>query len=119
MNPAKFYDKAYTWILDHGPKLLLAILIFVIGQWLIRILKKIVRGHMTRRQLDSSLQPFLMSLLFTILQILLVLTAMQVIGIQMTIFAALIGGIGVAAGPRPLRSLQNFTSGILIFAEAI
>ena len=114
MNPAKFYDKAYTWILDNGPHLLLAILIFVIGQWLIRVLKRIVSGHMIRRQMDSSLQPFLMSLLFTILQILLILTAMQVIGIQMTIFAALIGGIGVAAGFALSGSLQNFTSGILI-----
>src|SRR3954470_10993697 len=69
---------------------------------------------MTRRQLDSSLQPFLLSLLFTILQVLLLLTAMQIIGIQMTIFAALIGGIGVAAGLALSGTLQNFTSGILI-----
>lgn len=114
MNLDKFYDKAYTWILDHGPKLILAVLVFIIGQWLIRIFKKIVRGHMIRKQLDSSLQPFLMSLLFTILQILLILTAMQIVGIQMTIFAALIGGIGVAAGLALSGSLQNFTSGILI-----
>lgn len=114
MNLEKFYDKAYNWILDHGPKLILAILVFIIGQWLIRILKRVVRGHLTRKQLDASLQPFLMSLLFTVLQVLLVLTAMQIIGIQMTIFAALIGGIGVAAGLALSGSLQNFASGILI-----
>ncbi|HTI08668.1 MAG TPA: mechanosensitive ion channel family protein [Puia sp.] len=114
MNLEKFYDKAYAWILTSGPKLLLAIAIFIIGQWLIRILKKVVRGHMTRRAFDSSLQPFLMSLLFSVLQILLVLTIMQILGIQMTVFAALVGGIGVAAGLALSGTLQNFTSGILI-----
>lgn len=55
-----------------------------------------------------------MSLLFTILQILLLLTLMQILGIQMTVFAALVGGIGVAAGLALSGTLQNFTSGILI-----
>jgi small conductance mechanosensitive channel len=114
MNLEKFYDRAYTWILTSGPKLILALVIFIIGQWLIRILKKVVRGHMTRRAMDSSLQPFLMSLLFTVLQILLILTLMQILGIQMTVFAALVGGIGVAAGLALSGTLQNFTSGILI-----
>jgi len=114
MNLEKFYDKAYTWILTSGPKLIIAILIFLLGQWLIKLLKRIVRGHMARKQFDSSLQPFLMSLLFTILQILLVLTIMQILGIQMTVFAALVGGIGVAAGLALSGTLQNFTSGILI-----
>jgi small conductance mechanosensitive channel len=114
MNLGKFYDKAYTWILTQGPKLILAFVIFIIGQWLIRLLKKVVRGHMNRKAFDSSLQPFLMSLLFTVLQILLILTIMQILGIQMTIFAALVGGIGVAAGLALSGTLQNFTSGILI-----
>lgn len=114
MNLEKFYDKAYNWILTSGPKLILAIFIFLLGQWLIKLLKRVVRGHMTRRQFDSSLQPFLMSLLFTVLQILLILTIMQILGIQMTVFAALVGGIGVAAGLALSGTLQNFTSGILI-----
>jgi len=112
-NP-KFIDKAYDWILAEGPKIILAIVIFIIAQFLIRLLKKWTRSFMTKKEFDASLQPFLISLLFAILQVLAVLATMQVLGIQMTIFAALIGGIGIAAGLALSGTLQNFTSGILI-----
>jgi small conductance mechanosensitive channel len=113
MDP-KFIDKAYDWLLRVGPKILLGIIIFIIAQVLIRLIKKWSRQFMVRREFDSSLQPFLISLIFAILQVLTVLATMQVVGIQMTIFAALIGGIGVAAGLALSGTLQNFTSGILI-----
>ena len=112
-NP-KFIDKAYDWILAEGPKIILAIVIFIIAQFLIRLLKKWTRSFMTKKEFDASLQPFLISLLFAILQVIAVLATMQVLGIQMTIFAALIGGIGIAAGLALSGTLQNFTSGILI-----
>ena len=111
---AKFLDKAYDWILRVGPKILLGIVVFILAQIIIRLIKKWSRRFMTRREFDTSLQPFLISFLFAILQVLAVLATMQVIGIQMTIFAALIGGIGVAAGLALSGTLQNFTSGILI-----
>lgn len=114
MDMAKFYDKAYDWILHEGPKIILGIIVFAVAQILIRLIKKGSRRYMTKKELDSSLQPFLISLLFAILQVLAVLATMQVIGIQMTIFAALVGGIGVAAGLALSGTLQNFTSGILI-----
>jgi small conductance mechanosensitive channel len=114
MDMAKFYDNAYDWMLRVGPKLILAVVIFIIAQLLIRLLKKWVRGFMHKKKFDSSLQPFLLSLLFSILQILAILATMQVLGIEMTIFAALVGGVGVAAGLALSGTLQNFTSGILI-----
>jgi small conductance mechanosensitive channel len=92
----------------------LGIVIFVAAQVLIRFLKKWMRSFMSRKEFDSSLRPFLMSLFFTILQVLTILATMQVVGIQMTIFAALVGGVGIAAGLAISGTLQNFTSGILI-----
>jgi small conductance mechanosensitive channel len=114
MDTSKFYDKAYDWLLRVGPRIIFAIVIFILAQLLIRLLKKWVRSFMHKKEFDSSLQPFLLSLLFTILQVLAILATMQVLGIQMTIFAALVGGIGVAAGLALSGTLQNFTSGILI-----
>jgi len=114
MNIPKFYDKLYDWMLRVGPKILLALLVFIAAQILIRLLKKWVRRGMHKREFDSSLQPFLISLLFAILQVLAILATLQVLGIEMTIFAALVGGVGVAAGLALSGTLQNFTSGILI-----
>ncbi len=114
MNLSKLYDKAYDWILLEGPKILVGILIFIIAQVLIRLLKKGMHRSMAKKNVDSSIQPFLISLLFAVLQVLVILTTMDVIGIKMTVFTVLIGGIGVAAGLALSGTLQNFTSGVLI-----
>lgn len=109
-----FYDRAYHWILTAGPRVLLAFVVLILGIWLIRLLKATLNRYMVNRKFDPSLQPFLVSLFVTGLQIMLVLALMQVMGLQMTIFTALIGALGVAAGLALSGTLQNFTSGVLI-----
>lgn len=110
----KFTDRAYDWILTFGPKIIFALIVFFIGQWLIRMLirwfKKIISGD----RFDVTLRPFLQNLFAIILQAMLVVALMQVLGIQMTIFAALIGALGVAAGLALSGTFQNFASGVLI-----
>jgi len=114
MKADQFYNKAYLWILDRGPSILLGFAILFIGLWLIKLLSKWMSAHMYRKEIDPSLTPFLLSLTITVLRVLLIISAMQIIGIQMTVFAALIGAIGVAAGLALSGTLQNFASGVLI-----
>lgn len=114
MKIDEFYNKAYTWILDKGPSVILGILVLIAGFWLIRMLSRYMSAHMAKKEVDPSLSPFLLSLTITALRVLLIVAAMQIIGIQMTIFAALIGAIGVAAGLALSGTLQNFASGVLI-----
>jgi len=113
-NIDHFYNKAYDWIIDKGPSLILGIAILILGLWLIKLLGKWIQGGMHRRDVNPSLRPFLTSLLLITLRILLVLTVMQIIGIQLTFLTVLIGGIGVAAGLALSGTLQNFASGVLI-----
>ncbi len=113
-NWQQFYNKAYSWLLTIGPRILVALVIFFIGMWFIRLFKKWLHHHMHRKEFDPSIQPFLASLFITALQILLIIVLMQIIGLQLTIFTALIGAVGVAAGLALSGTLQNFTSGILI-----
>jgi small conductance mechanosensitive channel len=114
MKLQQFYNQAYTWILKTGPSLLFGIGVLIVGLWLIKVLSRWLNNHLYKRKVDPSLTPFLISLAVTTLRILLIISAMQIIGIQMTVFAALIGAIGVAAGLALSGTLQNFTSGILI-----
>ncbi|WP_159467777.1 mechanosensitive ion channel family protein [Dyadobacter sp. 3J3] len=114
MKINEFYDKAYLWILDKGPSFLLGIIILIVGFWLIKTLSKYMSAHMVRKEIDPSLTPFLLSLTITVLRVLLIIAGMQIIGIQMTVFAALIGAVGVAAGLALSGTLQNFASGVLI-----
>ncbi|WAC14554.1 mechanosensitive ion channel family protein [Dyadobacter pollutisoli] len=114
MKPDQFYNKAYTWILNTGPAFLLGIVVLVTGFWLIKVVSRWLTKQMYRKDIDPSLTPFLLSLSVTALRVLLIISVMQIVGIQMTVFAALIGAIGVAAGLALSGTLQNFTSGILI-----
>jgi small conductance mechanosensitive channel len=114
MDWNKFYDKAYTWILTVGPKILIGLIIVFVGLWLIRVIKRWMNHHLMKRDVASSVRPFLINLIVTILQVLLVFAFMQIAGIEMTIFATIVGAFGVAAGLALSGTLQNFTSGILI-----
>ncbi|BAV10246.1 small-conductance mechanosensitive channel [Filimonas lacunae] len=69
---------------------------------------------MHNKDVNPSLRPFMRSMITAALQIVLILLVMQILGIQLTIFAALVGALGVAAGLALSGTLQNFTSGILI-----
>ena len=87
----KFTDRAFSWIAVYVPRIALALIIFFIGQWVIRLITRWARKVLTGKRVDLTLQPFLQNLFSIVLQVLLLLGIMQVLGIQMTIFAALIG----------------------------
>lgn len=110
----RFTDHAYNWIVDFGPKVLIAIVAFIAGQWVIKILDKALFKVLSAKRFDATLRPFIQNLLQIILQVLLVLGIMQILGIQMTLFAAVLGAFGVAIGLSLSGTLQNFASGILI-----
>ncbi len=114
MDFKDWYDKGYGWLLEALPSILIAIVVLIGGLWLIRLLKKWLNNILTRRKVNPSIRPFLLGLIGITFQILLVLAVMQIIGIRMTIFAAVIGAVGVAFGLALSGTLQNFTGGILI-----
>jgi small conductance mechanosensitive channel len=110
----KFTGKAYNWIVDFGPKLLIAIILFIIGQWVIKLINGGLKRILSNKRFDATLRPFIQNLLQITLQVLLVLGLMQILGIQMTLFAAVLGAFGVAIGLSLSGTMQNFASGVLI-----
>ncbi|RZL15662.1 MAG: mechanosensitive ion channel, partial [Pedobacter sp.] len=109
-----FYEKIYDWIIIKAPSVIIGIVVLVLGLYLIKWLGKWLQNGMHRKDVNPSLRPFLSSLLIITLRILLVLSVMQIIGIQLTFLTVLIGGISVAAGLALSGTLQNFASGVLI-----
>lgn len=114
MNFKEWYDKGYGWLIEALPNIAVAIIVLIAGLWFIRLLKKWLNNILTRRKVNPTIRPFLLGLMATIFQVLLVLSVMQILGIRMTIFAAAIGAVGVAFGLALSGTLQNFTGGILI-----
>ena len=96
------------------PKLILALIILYVGLKLIKLLNKVMKKAYEKHQVDISLQQFLHSLIDITLKILLILTVMNIVGIQMTSFVAIIGAAGLAVGMALQGTLQNFAGGVII-----
>jgi small conductance mechanosensitive channel len=114
INWDKIYDTITTWVITQGPRIVLAIIGLFLGLWLIRLLVARLHKMMDKRNVDPTFKPFLVGLINVGLDILLFLALMQVLGLQLTLFASLVASVGVAAGLALSGTLQNFTSGILI-----
>lgn len=114
MNIEKFYNKAYDALIFYGPKFILGIAVLIFGLWFIKVIIRWIHNSMHNRQVDPTAKPFLLSLISVTLRILLVLAVMSILGIEMTLFTALVGAFGVAAGLALSGTLQNFASGVII-----
>lgn len=110
----QLYDKVYNWILSIGPRIIFAFLALLIGIWIIKIAKRRVSKVVAKRNVHSSIAPFITGVVYTSLYVLLAFFIMQILGIRLTIFAAVIAAFGAAAGLALSGTLQNFASGILI-----
>ncbi|UKT65475.1 mechanosensitive ion channel family protein [Pedobacter mucosus] len=114
ININHYYDKTLDWLLLKGPSVFFGLLLLFIGLWVIKLFAKWMQNSMHKNDVNPSLRPFLSSLIIIVLRILLVLTVMQIIGIQLTFLTVLVGGLSVAAGLALSGTLQNFASGVLI-----
>ena len=96
------------------PKLLIAILILWVGMKLAKMLKKFIVRTLEKRNAEPSLQTFLGSLVDVLLKAMIIIMAMDVIGIKATSFIALLGAMGLAIGMALQGTLQNFAGGVII-----
>lgn len=101
-------------LLEYGPKFIGAIVVLLIGLWIIKIINKSISKLMDRRGLDDSLKPFIRSLISVLLKALLVISVMQIVGIQMASFVVILGAAGLAVGMALSGTLQNFAGGVMI-----
>ncbi len=101
-------------VFQYVPKLIMAGIMLFVGWKLINLLNKVMQRAYDRNKVDPSLQQFLHSLIDIILKVLLVITAMGIMGIQMTSFIAILGAAGVAIGMGLQGTLQNFAGGVII-----
>lgn len=99
---------------EYGLKVIGALLIWIIGSWIIKKLMRGVGTLMTKKGFDESLQKFLSNLLSWILKILLVLAILGNLGIETTSFAALLAVAGLAIGMALQGSLGNFAGGVML-----
>ena len=107
-------EKLYDWILANGMNLVWAILIFVIGKWIAGFIRARIRSMMEKRKVDAALISFGSSMLYYILMVFVIISAIGKLGVQTTSLVAVLGAAGLAVGLALQGSLSNFASGVLI-----
>lgn len=110
----KYTDQAVALVMEHGPRLLLAVFTLIIGMWVIRFAGKIADRVMKSQKVDPTLGPFLHSLVSWGLKALLFISVASMVGIETTSFVAVLGAAGLAVGLALQGSLANFAGGALI-----
>jgi small conductance mechanosensitive channel len=107
-------EKLVEFASVYGIKIIGAIVIWIIGSWVIKKIMKGIKKVMSKRDYDESLQKFLLNLINWLLKILLVIAILGKLGVETTSFAAILAAAGLAIGMALQGSLGNFAGGVLL-----
>ncbi|MBQ7181623.1 MAG: mechanosensitive ion channel [Bacteroidaceae bacterium] len=113
-NIEKILQQVADMGLSAGKSILLALVIFIAGRYVIRFINNIVARTLERRKVDLTIQSFLRSFINILLMILLIITVVSALGINTTSFAALLASAGVAVGMALSGNLQNLAGGLIL-----
>ncbi len=114
MNSEQLLTMATDLSVEYGPKLVGAIVVWIIGSIIVKLLSKGFTKVLEKNNTDPSLVPFLSSLVATLLKVMLVISVLGMLGIEMTSFIAILGAAGLAVGMALSGTLQNFAGGVMI-----
>lgn len=109
-----YKDSFIKILLDYSPKLIAAILLLIVGIWAIRIIVKISRKIMFKREIEPTLVEFLTDIIFWGLRVVLFIAVISKLGVESSSFVAILGAAGLAVGLSLQGSLSNFAGGMLI-----
>ena len=107
-------DVIQELVMLYGIKILMALLIFVIGKWVVKKIAKAVEKLMSKNDVDPAIRNFVGSLVYWALLIFVSIAALGQLGIQTASFVAIVGAAGLAIGLALQGSLANFAAGVLI-----
>jgi small conductance mechanosensitive channel len=111
---AKAQGLVQAYIIPLGWKLLGALAVWIVGAWIIKLLRAGLGRAMTARQVDKTLQSYMDASANVLMRILVLIAVFGVMGIETTSFAALIAAIGIAIGAAWAGLLSNFAAGIFL-----
>lgn len=114
MNVDQIIKQLTEMAVHYGPKLIGAVLVGLIGLWVIKVIVKAFNKILDKGKTEASLKPFLKGIVEALLKVVLVLSVLGILGIEMTSFIAILGAVGLAVGMALSGTLQNFAGGVMI-----
>ncbi len=100
--------------IGFASKIAIAIIVYLIGRWIIKRINLLLKRLFEARKLEVSLSSFIISIVNISLSIVLILTTISLVGINTTSFLAIFASAGLAVGMALSGTLQNFAGGVLI-----
>ena len=107
-------DLVKTYVVPLGLKLLAAVIVLVLGRWVIKMIKKWMANGLMSRHGDATLHSFLSNLVSVVLYFFLIMAIVGILGINTSSLVALLASAGLAVGMSLGGTLQNFAGGVLI-----
>lgn len=107
-------EKLIDLSITAGKHILAAVLVYIIGSFLVKLINRLLATMLARRKVDISVQSFLKSMVNILLLVLLLISVIGALGVNTTSFAALLASAGIAVGMALSGNLSNFAGGIVI-----
>lgn len=100
--------------IQFGSRLLLAIVVWIVGQWVIKRILNVIEAAMVRKKVEVTLHNFLLSIFSITFRAIQIIIFASMIGVETASLIAMLGAAGLAVGLALQGSLANFAGGILI-----
>ena len=107
-------DLVKEYVVPFGIKLVVAIIVLLLGRWIIKLIQKAFQKVMLRRSVEPSLNSFLSSVISVLLHFVLIVSIISILGINTSALVALLASAGLAVGMALSGTLQNFAGGVMI-----
>ena len=115
-DPEGFWQIFVDKVTQFGLKVLAALLIFIIGIFLIRWVKHLLKRMFDRRNTEPTIASFVTSFTSISMTVLLVVVSVSTLGVDTTSLAALLAAGGLAIGMALSGTVQNFAGGLMLLA---
>ncbi|MEL0584486.1 MAG: mechanosensitive ion channel domain-containing protein [Candidatus Thiodiazotropha sp. (ex. Lucinoma kazani)] len=103
-----------TYVIPWGTKIVMALLVFIIGRWIAKMLTRALEKVMVKGSVDQMLVNFLSNIAFAVLLAVVVLAALEQLGVNTTSALAILGAAGLAVGLALKDSLSSFAAGVML-----
>lgn len=114
MDINKYLDLAVHFLSAYSLKIIAAIAIFIIGKWLAHKITAVSKKMLIKAKVDMTLVEFSDSIIYFVLLLVVILTALNAIGVNTTSFLAVFGAASLAVGLALKDSLSNIGAAVII-----
>ena len=107
-------EKIYGYLIQYGMNFIAAIIIFIVGKWVAKLVSRIMETVLLKARVDQTLAVFARNISYAAMLAFVAIAALNKLGVETNSFLAIIGAAGLAVGLALQGSLSNFAAGVMM-----